>query len=140
LGKAHWFVVPKLLLFSDLHTDLRAASSIVQQSAAVDFVVGAGDFANMRNNLHPCINVLKAIRKPTILVAGNGESTEELSAACRGWSAAHVLHGTGVTLDGLTFFGVGGGIPVTPFGEWSYDFSEEQAQRCWKSVRKELCW
>ena len=25
-------------------------------------------------------------------------------------------------------FGIGGGIPITPFGAWSYDFTEEQAQ------------
>jgi Icc-related predicted phosphoesterase len=52
----------------------------------------------------------------------------ELATACRGWSAALVLPGTGVTVYGVSFFGVGGGSPPTPFGEWSYDFSEEQAQ------------
>jgi Icc-related predicted phosphoesterase len=28
----------------------------------------------------------------------------------------------------MEFFGIGGGIPVTPFGAWSYDFTEEQAE------------
>jgi len=37
------------------------------------------------------------------------------------------LHGTQVTVEDITFFGIGGGIPVTPFGSWSYDFSEDQA-------------
>src|SRR5207247_10447169 len=32
------------------------------------------------------------------------------------------------TLFRSEFFGIGGGIPVTPFGAWSYDFTEEQAQ------------
>jgi Icc-related predicted phosphoesterase len=27
----------------------------------------------------------------------------------------------------VEFFALGGGIPVTPFGAWSYDFTEEQA-------------
>ena len=61
------------------------------------------------------------------LVAGNNESTAELAAACNDWPAATVLHGSSVTLAGQTFFGLGGGVPVTPFGSWSYDFSEEQA-------------
>jgi Icc-related predicted phosphoesterase len=39
-----------------------------------------------------------------------------------------VLHGAATTVAGITFFGVGGGIPVTPFGRWSYDFTEEQAE------------
>ena len=58
---------------------------------------------------------------------GNNESTEELIDACRNWPSAHVLHGSGITLAGVTFFGLGGGVPVTPFGSWSYDFTEEQA-------------
>ena len=38
------------------------------------------------------------------------------------------MHGSGVTLAGVSFFGLGGGVPVTPFGSWSYDLSEEQAE------------
>ena len=59
---------------------------------------------------------------------GNGESDEELRAACCGWNDAHVLHGSGITIDGMDFFGIGGGIPITPFGSWSFDFSEQEAQ------------
>jgi Icc-related predicted phosphoesterase len=32
-----------------------------------------------------------------------------------------------VTIAETSFFGIGGGIPITPFGSWSYDFSEEEA-------------
>ena len=74
-----------------------------------------------------CLDVLRALDKPAVLVAGNNESTEELTTACRDWPKAHVLHGSAVTVAGMTFFGLGGGIPVTPFGSWSYDFTEEQA-------------
>src|SRR5262249_37003755 len=63
-----------------------------------------------------------------ILVAGNHETTDELRAMTRQWSSAHVLHGTGITIGETTFYGVGGGIPTTPFCSWSYDFSEEQAK------------
>ena len=38
-----------------------------------------------------------------------------------------MLHGSAVAIAGVTFFGLGGGVPVTPFGAWSYDFTEEQA-------------
>jgi hypothetical protein len=27
----------------------------------------------------------------------------------------------------VEFFSLGGGVPITPFGAWSYDFTEEQA-------------
>ncbi len=118
----------KLLLFSDLHCSTSAARRIVELASGVDVVVGAGDFANMRRGIDVTIEVLRAIERPAVLVPGNGESVEELRAACRDWPAAHVLHGSGVKLENVEFFGIGGGIPVTPFGEWSYDFSEEQAE------------
>ncbi len=117
----------KLLLFSDLHCNARAAACLVEHSAQVDVMVGAGDFATVRRDLHKTIDVLKTSGKPTVLVAGNAETFDELQAACTGWHDAHVLHGTSAVIDGVTFYGVGGGIPVTPFGAWSFDFTEEQA-------------
>ncbi len=117
----------KLLLFSDLHQDAAAARRLVQRSLHVDVAIGAGDFANGRHGLDTCLDVLRAIAVPTVLVAGNNESTEELAAACRDWPQAHVLHGSGVSIGGVTFYGLGGGVPVTPFGPWSYDFTEDQA-------------
>jgi Icc-related predicted phosphoesterase len=118
----------RLLLCSDIHSDKTAARRIVDQSAKVDVVIGAGDFATCRKGLQQTIDILRGITRPTILVAGNAETTEELQAACDGWTAAHVLHGTGVTVGNLEFFGLGGAVPETPFGDWSYDLSEETAR------------
>ena len=118
----------RLLLFSDLHRDVRAARSLVERSAAVDVVVGAGDFATMRHGIEQTIDVLKAIETPTVVVPGNNENEAELAAACGGWSSVHVLHGSGVTVGGVDFWGLGGGVPVTPFGEWSVDFTEDEAE------------
>jgi Icc-related predicted phosphoesterase len=115
-----------LLLFSDLHNDLSAARNLVACARRADLLVGAGDFCNAHHGLQRCIDVLCGTGKPAVLVAGNNETTDELRAACAGWAGAHVLHGSAVTLSGVTFFGLGGGIPVTPFGAWSYDFSEEE--------------
>src|SRR5258707_3510079 len=82
----------KLLLFSDLHADRNKADAIVQQAQAVDILIGAGDFANVRRNLQYCIDILRAVDRPTILVAGNNETTDELRGACRQWPSAHILH------------------------------------------------
>lgn len=118
----------RLLLFSDLHTDLAAAASIVERAPGFDCVVGAGDFAVKRRGLAGIMNVLAAIETPSVVVPGNGESAEELAEACRGWPAARVLHGNGAEICGVPFFGLGGGVPVTPFGAWSYDFTEDEAR------------
>lgn len=117
-----------LLLFSDVHGDLDACRAIVDQASEADVVVGAGDFCVARRNLQAPIDVLSTIDAPTVLVPGNAESEDELADACTDWPDAHVLHGNGVTLNGLPFYGIGGGIPVTPFGPWSYDFTEEAAE------------
>lgn len=117
----------KLLLFSDLHCAVSTARDLVTLAEEVDVVVGAGDFGNVRRDVAVTIDVLQAIDKPAVLVPGNNESVEELTDACRDWPRAQVLHGSGVTIDGIDFFGLGGGVPVTPFGGWSWDFTEEVA-------------
>jgi Icc-related predicted phosphoesterase len=118
----------RLLLSSDIHCDLTAARSLVERSADADVLVVAGDLAVMRQGLQDTVDVLSAAPVPTVLVAGNGESAEELAAACEGWAGAHVLHGSGCTVDGQPFWGVGGAIPVTPFGAWSYDLDDVEAE------------
>lgn len=117
----------KLLLFSDLHCDAAAAANLVEAARGVDVVIGAGDFANCRRRLNVCLEVLQAITCPAVLVPGNNESHAELVSGCRHWNNAHVLHGSSVTINGISFFGLGGGIPTTPFGAWSFDLTEEQA-------------
>jgi len=119
----------KLLLFSDIHADLEAARQIVAKSREVDVVIGAGDFATMSRGLQRCVDVLSQIDRPTVLVPGNNEWPDELLSACKDWKSAHALHGQGTRIDGISFFGLGGGVPVTPFGSWSFDLSEEQATK-----------
>jgi Icc-related predicted phosphoesterase len=117
----------RLLLSSDIHCDKAAAKSLVERSADASALVCAGDLAIMRQGLQETVDILSSAPVPTVLVAGNGESAEELRNACEGWSGAHVLHGTGCDIEGLAFWGVGGAIPVTPFGAWSYDLDEVEA-------------
>lgn len=116
----------RLLLSSDVHCDEAAARSLVERAGEADVLVCAGDLAVMRRGLQRMVDLLAETSVPTILVAGNGESAEELERACSAWPAAHVLHGTGCAVDGVRFWGVGGAIPVTPFGDWSFDLSEEE--------------
>lgn len=117
----------KILMFSDLHRDVNAATELVQKARQADVIIGAGDFANRHQGLHDTLDILADIRKPAVLVPGNGETVDELRQAAAEWKSARVLHGSGCEISGQAFWGVGGGIPVTPFGDWSYDFDEQQA-------------
>lgn len=96
-------------------------------SSKVDVAVGAGDLATVHRGLDDLISVLRRMTCPAVLVPGNGETTEELEAACAGWDAATVLHGSGSEVEGIRFWGLGGGVPVTPFGDWSCDLTEAEA-------------
>ncbi len=116
----------KLLAFSDLHRDLGQAAKLVEMSAGADVVIGAGDFASVHEGLEETIDALAAIERPTVLVPGNNETADALRGATAGWGAATVLHGEGTTIDGTEFFGLGAGVPVTPW-DWSFDLDDDAA-------------
>ncbi len=116
----------RLLAFSDLHRDLAAAQDLAERSSEADVVIAAGDFASVHEGLEDTIDALSSISTPTVLVPGNNETEEALRSACEGWDAGTVLHGETIEVDGTQFFGLGAGIPITPW-DWSFDLDEEQA-------------
>lgn len=117
----------KLLAFSDLHTDLAQAERLVKMSRDADVVVGAGDFASQHERLGPTIAALAAIEAPTVLVPGNNETEEALREVAADWPSAVVLHGEGAEVAGESFYGLGAGVPETPWG-WSFDLGEQAAE------------
>ncbi len=116
----------RILAFSDLHTDLGQARRLAERSAEADVVLGVGDFASVHSGLAETIEALRAIEAPAVLVPGNNETEEALREACADWEQAVVLHGEVAEIEGVPFFGLGAGIPVTPW-EWSFDLTEEAA-------------
>ena len=112
----------KILAFSDLHHARHRAEVIVEASADADLVIGAGDFCNMREGLPEAMNLLSGIAAPMVVVPGNAESADELTDAAH--AGTRVLHGTGMEIEGVRLFGLGYGVPTTPFGSWSCDLSE----------------
>lgn len=118
----------RILAFSDLHRDLDRARQHVSDASGADVVIGAGDFANVHEGLEEIVSVLSGITTPTLLVPGNNETEESLRDAVSDWNAATVLHGEGTNIDGVEFYGLGAGVPVTPF-DWSFDLDEDEAER-----------
>lgn len=117
----------RVLAFSDLHLSRSRAEALVAASAEADLVIGAGDFCNMREGLVGAMSLIGGMKRPFVMVPGNAESAEELREAAH--QGMTVLHGDGAEVAGLTLFGLGYGIPVTPFGAWSCDMSEAEAAR-----------
>lgn len=123
----------RILAFSDLHRDLDQAANLVEKAEDCEVVVAAGDFANQHEGLGETIAALTPIAVPTLLVPGNNETESDLRQAVSNWSEATVLHGESAEVNGVTFFGLGGGIPTTPW-DWSYDLDEEEA-----AEKAEMC-
>jgi Icc-related predicted phosphoesterase len=118
----------RLLAFSDLHVDIEQAERLAEASADADVILGVGDFASIHSGLQETIAALRPIAKPIVLVPGNNETEDALREACQGWANATVLHGGGAEIDGVPFFGLGAGVPVTPW-DWSFDLTEDEAAR-----------
>ena len=116
----------KLLAFSDLHCDLSQAAELAERSSEADVVIAAGDFAKVHDGLEETIDALKPISLPTVVIPGNNETEDALRAACEGWDSATVLHGQGTEIDGTQFYGLGAGVPITPWN-WSFDLDDEAA-------------
>ena len=116
----------RILAFSDLHRNLGQAAELVEMSEDADVVIGAGDFASIHEGLNETIGALESITAPTLLVPGNNETEDALREAAAGWGAATVLHGDGTEIDGVEFYGLGAGIPVTPW-DWSFDLDDGAA-------------
>ena len=117
----------RVLAFSDIHCAEAACRSLAARSGEFDLVIGAGDFASMHHGLESTIEALAAIEVPTLLVPGNNETEDALREACEAWPAASVLHGESAEVGGITFFGLGGGIPTTPW-DWSFDLDDAEAE------------
>jgi Icc-related predicted phosphoesterase len=116
----------RILAFSDLHRDLDQAARLVELSEGADVVIGAGDFASVHEGLEDTIGALAGIEKPAVLVPGNNETADALREAASAWPSATVLHGEGASIEGAEFFGLGAGIPITPW-DWSFDLDDAAA-------------
>ncbi len=117
----------RILAFSDLHSSRSRAVALVEAAREADLVIGAGDFCNMRKGLEEAMGLLAGISAPMVVVPGNAESARELRGAAP--KNMTVLHGEAAEIGGLNLFGLGYGVPVTPFGSWSCDLSEADAAR-----------
>ena len=120
----------RILAFSDLHRDRDAAREIVDAARDADVVVGAGDFATRGVGLGDTMDLLRAVTVPMVLVAGNHDDLDELRNACGNSDAVHVLHGGGVVIGGISFFGLGFEIPAGARDEpWNQRLDEAEAAR-----------
>lgn len=116
----------RVLAFSDLHGDRRAAERIVRASRTADLVVGAGDFATRREGGDEVLRVLAACHAPVVVVHGNHDEPDALRAAAKGLGLVY-LHGDVLQFGDVEVFGLGGEIPSRSEAAWNVSETEAAA-------------
>lgn len=72
--------MPRILIFSDLHGDLKALERLLSIDA--DYYVAAGDLSNFARGLDPMGVMLQAKAERMYVLPGNHESTTDIELFC----------------------------------------------------------
>jgi Icc-related predicted phosphoesterase len=108
----------KLLIFSDIHGDLRGLDRLMETEA--DYYVAAGDLTHFGRGLERCGEILRQRGERVYVLPGNHESDTQIAAMCRQFGL-HDFHGRHEEWGGYQVAGLGYSNP-TPFntpGEYS---------------------
>ncbi|MFZ3218335.1 MAG: metallophosphoesterase [Candidatus Acidiferrales bacterium] len=71
----------KILIFSDIHGDLRALERVVAQPA--DIYIAAGDLSNFGKGLENCGKILQPLGARLFVLPGNHETHQQTKAFCQ---------------------------------------------------------
>ena len=115
----------KLLIFSDIHSDLKALQRLIDTEA--DYYFAAGDLVNWSRNLDAAGEILKQRDRQVYVIPGNHETPDQIAQLCDKYGLNN-FHGAQIEIEGYHVVGFGGSNP-TPFatpGEYS---ETELAQR-----------
>ncbi|MGH9716904.1 MAG: metallophosphoesterase family protein [Candidatus Acidiferrales bacterium] len=111
----------KILIFSDIHGDLRALERIMARPA--DLYIAAGDLATFRRGLARCGEVLAPLRERLWVLPGNHETHDDTRSLCERHGFVD-FHRQAKTLNGTKWAGLGYSN-ITPF-KTPGEYSEEQ--------------
>jgi uncharacterized protein len=114
----------KVLLFSDIHGDIRSLERIVGQPA--DLYIAAGDLSTFGRGLDRCSEILKPLGERLWLLPGNHENHAQTRAMCEqfGFVDFHRRMRTLKSAKGNTYWAGLGYSNITPFntpGEYAED-------------------
>ena len=110
----------KVLIFSDIHNDLRRLEALANTPA--DLYISAGDLVSWERGLPDCGRVLEPLGEKLWVLPGNHETAAQIASFC-GQFGFHDFHGKQFEAGGHVFAGLGYSNP-TPFntpGEYSED-------------------
>lgn len=101
----------KLLIFSDIHNDLRALEKLAATEA--DYYFAAGDLVSWEKGLDACGEILKKRSDKVYVLPGNHETAGATARFC-GRFGFHDFHGRSIQIGRYHVAGLGYSAP-TPF-------------------------
>ena len=114
----------KVLIFSDIHGDMRAIEKIIAQPA--DLYIAAGDLATFGRGLERCGEALKPLGEKLWVLPGNHETHEDTRALCQRLGFVD-FHRQVKTIGATQWAGLGYSN-ITPFNTPG-EYSEEEIAR-----------
>jgi Icc-related predicted phosphoesterase len=114
----------KLLIFSDIHSDLKTLQRHMETEA--DYYFAAGDLVNWARNIDAAGEILQQRGKKVYVIPGNHESPAQVEQLCEKFGLNN-FHGGRVEIDGYHVVGLGCSNP-TPF-DTPGEYSEEELGR-----------
>jgi Icc-related predicted phosphoesterase len=114
----------RLLIFSDIHSDLKTLEKHMETEA--DYYFAAGDLVNWGRNVDAAGEVLRRRGKQVYVIPGNHESPEQIAAMCEKYGLNN-FHSGQIEIGGYQVVGLGCSNP-TPFGTPG-EYTEEEIGR-----------
>lgn len=108
----------KILVFSDIHSDLKRLAELMNTEA--DLYFAAGDLVSWSRGLDKAAEVMKPKADRVYVIPGNHESPNEIARFCE-LHGFRNFHGQSIEIEGVHLGGLGCSSP-TPFntpGEYS---------------------
>jgi len=108
----------RLLIFSDIHNDVRALEKLMEIEA--DYYFAAGDLVSWARGLDKMGDVMKRRASSVWVLPGNHESAQDIASFCQRFGFSD-FHGETMKIEGVHVAGLGYSTP-TPFdtpGEYS---------------------
>ena len=99
----------KLLLFSDLHGDMKQLRKLIMQAKNADAVLCAGDMSVFEQDLKEILEKFREFQVPVFVIPGNHEDEESISVLCEDIPNVHDVHMAAVGMKNLIVIGHGGG-------------------------------
>ena len=113
----------RLLLFTDLHGNKAALTSVLEKAPMADMIIFAGDLNHHRSDMGTLMKSLSQTGKPCLVVHGNWDDESVLKGVCDKFDNVMFLHKGIYEHDGVLFLGHGGG---------GFSREDKEFERLWK--------